>query len=328
LSKYVIRRLIASILVLFGVSILVFLMMHLTPGDPVQVMLHETVASERAIEEMRHNLLLDRPLPEQYLVWFIGGDLLQLVRGEDIGVAGTRRGVIRGDMGRSIFKRVPVSQLVVEKFPATLRLTLAAMALAIPLGILAGVISAVYRGTISDYSTMLAALVGVSLPSFWLGLMLMFVFGVELGWVRPFIGDRGFITLILPAITLSTPTIAIIARLTRSSMLDVLSENYIQTARAKGLQERRVVFQHGLRNAIIPVITILGLQFGYLLGGAVIVETVFAYPGLGREIVGAILNRDFPVVQGITLFTAASFVLINLIVDMMYMVVDPRISRD
>jgi peptide/nickel transport system permease protein len=328
LSKYVIRRLIASILVLFGVSILVFLMMHLTPGDPVQVMLHETVASERAIEEMRHNLLLDRPLPEQYLVWFIGGDLLQFVRGEDIGVAGTRRGVIRGDMGRSIFKRVPVSQLVVEKFPATFRLTLAAMALAIPLGILAGVISAVYRGTLSDYSTMLAALVGVSLPSFWLGLMLMFIFGVELGWVRPFIGDRGFITLILPAITLSTPTIAIIARLTRSSMLDVLNENYIQTARAKGLQERRVVFQHGLRNAIIPVITILGLQFGYLLGGAVIVETVFAYPGLGREIVGAILNRDFPVVQGITLFTAASFVLINLIVDMMYMVVDPRISRD
>lgn len=331
LVAYTVRRVLASLLVLFGVSILIFLMIHLVPGDPVEVMLHETVASEQAIITMRRSLGLDRPLPEQYVIWLVGNTLTdsgpeeaELEEGE--GTA-TRLGVIRGDLGRSIFKRVPVSELIVDKFPATLKLTLAALAIAIPLGLSAGIFAAIRHESSYDYLTMIGALAGVSLPSFWLGLMLMFVFGVRLGWVRPFIGDQGLITLILPAVTLSAAPLAITARLTRSSMLDVLNQDYIRTARAKGLAELYILLIHALRNAVIPVLTVLGLQFGYLLGGAVIVETVFVYPGLGSEVVNAILNRDFPVVQGITLVSAASFVLINLIVDLLYAAIDPRIAE-
>lgn len=326
---YILRRLLTSVVVLLGVSVLVFSMLHLAPGDPVEAMLHEIVASDEAIADMRANLGLDRPLPEQYFIWMVGNDFMRVDTdhdGEDDSY-GTREGVIRGDLGRSIFKRVPVTELIIEKFPATLRLTLAAMAIAVPLGILAGIVSAVKRETLIDYAAMIGALIGVSIPSFWLGLLLMSIFGVELGWVRPFVGDQGYITLVLPAITLSTPTIALLARLTRSSMLDVLNEDFIRTARAKGLREYQVLFRHGLRNAIIPVITLLGLQIGYLMGGAVIVETVFAYPGIGREVVGAIIRRDFPVVQGITLFSAASFILINLLVDVFILAIDPRISH-
>ncbi len=328
MSVYILRRIVTSFGILFGVSILIFLMIHLVPGDPVTIMLHETVAGPEAVAEMRRDLGLDRPLPQQYLFWLIGNDYLQIDTDED-GTPdeyGTRLGVLRGDFGRSIFKRTEVTSLILDKFPRTLKLTLAALLLALPLGIGAGVISALKRDTFWDYAAMIVALAGVSIPSFWLGLMLMFIFGVELAWIRPFVGDRGFVTLILPAITLAAPTVAILARLTRSSMMTVLSEDYVRTARAKGLSERTVLFRHALRNAIIPVITILGLQFGYLLGGAVIVETVFVYPGLGGEVVTAILNRDFPTVQGITLFSATIFIFINLIVDILYVVIDPRIG--
>lgn len=326
--SYLLRRLIQSIFVLFGVSILVFLMIHLVPGDPVLVMLSETAASEQAIESMRANLGLDRPLPEQYFLWLVGNDFMMIDSDRDgeLDSYGDRRGILRGDFGRSIFKRVPVGDLIAERFPATLRLALAAMAISVPLGVLAGVVAAVRRDTIIDNLSMLLALLGVSIPSFWLGMMLMSIFGVQLGWIRPFIGDRGLITLILPAVTLSMPTLAVTARLTRSSMLDTLNEDYIRTARAKGLIQRVVLYRHAFRNAIIPVITLLGLQFGFLLGGAVIVETVFAYPGLGREIVDAILQRDFPTVQGLTLFSGVIFVLINLVVDILYGFLDPRIS--
>jgi ABC-type dipeptide/oligopeptide/nickel transport system permease component len=329
LVVYTIRRLLASILVLFGVSILVFLMIHLVPGDPVEVMLHETVASEEAIMRMRQSLGLDRPLPEQYIIWLLGNTVLTSTQeGTQLEDDTIRLGVIRGDFGRSIFKRVPVSSLIAEKFPATLKLTLAALFMAIPLGLVAGIVAAVGHESPYDYLTMVGALVGVSLPSFWLGLMLMFVFGVRLGWVRPFIGDQGLITLILPAITLAMAPLAITARLTRSSMLDVLNQDYIRTAHAKGLSERHILVIHALRNAFIPVLTVLGLQFGYLLGGAVIVETVFVYPGLGSEVVSAILNRDFPVVQGVMLVSAFSFVLINLVVDLLYAAIDPRIAEN
>lgn len=325
--RYLLRRVLTAALVLFGVSILVFSMIHLVPGDPVEVMLHESVASEQAIETMRRSLGLDRPLPEQYLIWLIGNSFRQPQIGEDGEEASetVKLGVIRGDFGRSIFKRIEVRELIREKFPATLKLTFVSLGLAAPIGILIGIIAAIKRETIYDYGVMIGALTGVSMPSFWLGLMLMFIFGVRLAWVRPFIGDKGLITLVLPAITLSTPTIAITARLTRSSMLEVLNEDYIRTARSKGVHEWNVLVTHALRNSIIPVITILGLQFGSLLGGAVIVETVFAYPGLGREVVTAIINRDFPVVQGIILFSAFSFVIINLLVDIVYTFVDPRI---
>ena len=327
MTVYLIRRLLASILILLGVSVLIFAMIHLVPGDPVAIMLHEVKSGPGAIEEMRRNLGLDRPLPEQYLFWLIGNDYLRVdTDGDDIADSyGTRRGVLRGDFGRSIFKRAQVMDIIANRFPATLKLTLAAMLFALPVGLFAGIVAAIKRETIHDYVTMLGALVGVSIPSFWLGLMLIYVFGVELRWVRPFVGDRGWITLILPTITLAAPTVAIIARLTRSSMLNVLGEDFVRTARAKGVREGRVLTTHVLRNAFIPVLTILGLQFGYLLGGAVIVETVFVFPGLGREVVTAIINRDFPLVQGVTLFSATIFVLINFGVDMLYTAVDPRI---
>ncbi len=327
MTAYLIRRLLASIVILLGVSVLIFAMIHLVPGDPVAIMLHEVKSGPGAIEEMRRNLGLDRPLPEQYLFWLIGNDYVQVdTDGDEVPDSrGTRRGILRGDFGRSIFKRAQVIDIIADRFPATLKLTVAAMLLALPVGILAGIIAAIRRETIHDYMTMLGALVGVSIPPFWLGLMLMYVFGVELRWVRPFVGDRGFITLILPTITLAAPTVAIIARLTRSSMLNVLGEDYVRTARAKGVREAWVLTAHVLRNAFIPVLTILGLQFGYLLGGAVIVETVFVFPGLGREVVTAIINRDFPLVQGVTLFSATVFVLINFGVDMLYTAVDPRI---
>ena len=327
MTVYIIRRLLASILILIGVSVLIFAMIHLVPGDPVAIMLHEVKSGPGAIEEMRRNLGLDRPLPEQYLFWLIGNDYLRVdTDGDDIADSyGTRRGVLRGDFGRSIFKRSQVINIIADRFPATLKLTVAAMLFALPVGLFAGIVAAIKRETIHDYVTMLGALVGVSIPPFWLGLMLIYVFGVELRWVRPFVGDRGLITLILPTITLAAPTVAIIARLTRSSMLNVLGEDFVRTARAKGVREGRVLTAHVLRNAFIPVLTILGLQFGFLLGGAVIVETVFVFPGLGREVVTAIINRDFPLVQGVTLFSATIFVIINFGVDMLYTAVDPRI---
>ncbi len=326
MAQYLIRRVLTSVLVLFGVSIIVFSMIHLVPGDPVEVLLHESMVSEGALQAMRHNLGLDRPLHEQYIIWLIGDDFFQdpLDKEEEREVA-IRRGVLRGDLGRSIFKRVPVTDIIAEKFPSTLKLTFVALGFAALVGIAVGIIAAVKRETVYDYAATLAALSGVSIPTFWLGLMLMFVFGVRLGWVRPFIGDKGLITLILPALTLATPTIAITARLTRSSMLDVLNEDYVRTARSKGLAERSVLWTHALRNGLIPVITILGLQFGFLLGGAVIVESVFAFPGLGREVVVGIVNRDFPVVQGIVLFSASIFVVLNLLIDILYTFIDPRI---
>jgi ABC-type dipeptide/oligopeptide/nickel transport system permease component len=312
------------------VSVLIFLMIHLVPGDPVTIMLHESTVGTDAIEQMRRDLGLDQPLPLQYLYWLVGNDFVLLDSDRD-GVPdtfGSRKGVLRGDFGRSIFKRAPVIDIIVDKFPRTLKLAMSVMLIAMPLGIIAGVIAAVRRETVFDYATTVGALAGVSLPSFWLGLMLMFVFGVDLGWIRPYVGDRGLSTLILPSITLAAPSIAIIARLTRSSMLNVLGEDYIRTARAKGVIEMFVLSRHALRNALIPVVTIMGLQFGYLLGGAVIVETVFVYPGLGSEVVTAILNRDFPMVQGIILVSASSFVFINLAIDLLYTVIDPRIQFD
>lgn len=327
MTVYLIRRLLASLIILLGVSVLIFAMIHLVPGDPVAIMLHEVKSGPGAIEEMRRNLGLDRPLTEQYIFWLLGNDYVQVdTDGDEVPDSyGNRRGILRGDFGRSIFKRAQVIDIIRDRFPATLKLTVAAMCFALPIGLFAGIIAAVKRETFYDYTTMLGALVGVSIPPFWLGLMLMYAFGVELRWIRPFVGDRGWMTLILPTITLSAPTIAIVARLTRSSMLNVLGEDFVRTARAKGVHEVSVLTRHALRNAIIPVLTILGLQFGYLLGGAVIVETVFVFPGLGREVVTAIINRDFPLVQGVTLFSAALFVLINFTVDMIYTAVDPRI---
>ena len=301
---YIANRLALSFVVIFGVSILVFLMLHLVPGDPVAVMLSEQSSAQDA-RALRHELGLDQPLYVQYGLYIDR--------------------VLHGDLGRSIRLRRPVSELIADRFPNTLQLAVSSLALATLIGVAAGTLSATRRGHIVDYASMAGALVGVSLPSFWLGLMLIFLFGLRLRWL-PIAGNQdGPWSLVLPAVTLAAVPTATIARLTRSGLLDVLGEDYIRTARAKGLGELTVNLHHALRNSIIPVITVVGVQFGVLLGGAVIVETVFAWPGIGRLLIDAVSARDFPLVQGIMLFISLGFVVVNLAADILYAYMDPRI---
>jgi ABC-type dipeptide/oligopeptide/nickel transport system permease component len=292
--------------VLIGVSVLTFLMLHFVPGDPVAAMfIGQGGAKAEQLEEVREQLGLNDPLPVQY--------------------ANYMKGVVQGDLGRSIRTNEPVSEMISRNFPPTLQLTLASMVLAMVLGVTLGVVAAIKRGTIIDNVTMVVALAGVSMPSFWLGLLLISVFSIRLGWFS-IIGGAGWGNLVLPSVALGFAAAAIIARMVRSSLLEVLGENYITTARAKGVAERRVIIRHAFRNAAIPVLTIVGLQFGGLLAGAVIVESVFSRQGLGRMLVNALQSRDFPVAQGGVLFVATVYVLVNLFVDLLYGVVDPRIQ--
>jgi peptide/nickel transport system permease protein len=301
---YIANRLALSAVVVGGVSILVFLMLHLVPGDPVAVMLSEQSSAQDA-RTLRHELGLDQPLYVQYGLYIDR--------------------IVHGDLGRSIRLRRPVSELIADRFPNTLQLAVSSLALATLIGVVVGTLSATRRGQILDYASMAGALVGVSLPSFWLGLMLIFLFGLRLRWL-PIAGNQdGLASLVLPAVTLAAVPTATIARLTRSGLLDVLGEDYIRTARAKGLRELPVVLNHALRNSIIPVITVVGVQFGVLLGGAIIVETVFAWPGIGRLLIDAVSARDFPLVQGIMLFISVGFVVVNLAADILYAYADPRI---
>ena len=301
---YLTRRLLAAGPVLFGVTLAVFSMLFLVPGDPVKMMLAEFVTMPAQIERMRAELHLDDPVVVQY-ARFVGGAL-------------------RGDLGTSIRSRRPVTTEIAENVVSTMQLAVAAMAVAVAIGVPLGLAAALGRNSWLDVGAMAVALLGVSMPSFWLGLLLIFVFSLHLAWF-PATGGGDLHHLVLPAITLGAIASAIIARLTRSSMLEVLGQDYVRTARAKGLAWWGVVVRHALKNALIPVITIFGLQFGNLLAGAVIVETVFSRPGLGRLIVGAILAKDFPLVQGTVLFVASVYVLINVLVDVAYAVVDPRI---
>lgn len=303
---YVRRRLLFSVLTMFGVSVGVFMMIHLVPGDPVLVMLSE-FASPADQEALREELGLNKPLHIQYWRYLTHA--------------------LRGDLGRSVRSNRTVVSEIAWRFPNTVRLALAALILAVLVGGTLGVISAVRRNTIFDHSAMVTVLIGLSMPSFWLGLMLMIVVAVRLE-LLPVAGYEGWQYLILPAVTLAAAPAAVLARLTRSSMLEVLNQDYVRTARAKGLHERRIVLKHALKNGLIPVMTVLGLQFGYLLGGAVITESVFAWPGIGRLVVDAILARDFPVVQGTVLTLALGFVLVNLAVDVLYAYLDPRIRLE
>lgn len=306
--RYALNRLLLAIPVLLGVSALTFLMLHLVPGDPVAAMfIGQGGAKAEQLEAVREQLGLNDPLPVQYVNYM------------------TR--ILHGDLGRSIRTNEPVAQMIQRNFPPTLQLTLASMGIAIVLGILCGVVAAIKRGRIVDNLVMLIALAGVSMPSFWLGLILISIFAVGLNWF-PIIGGSGWRGLALPALALGFAAAAIIARMVRSSLLEVLGENYVVTARAKGLAERRVIIRHALRNAAIPVITIVGLQFGGLLAGAVIVEQVFSRQGIGRMLVSALQSRDFPVAQGGVLFVATVYVLVNLAVDLLYGAIDPRISVD
>ena len=307
MTRYISSRLLVTIPVVFGVSLAVFSMLFLIPGDPVKMMLSEFATNPEQIARMRAQLHLNEPFAEQFgrFVW----------------------GAVRGDLGSSIRDRRPVTTEILEALPATLQLSLAALVLAAMLGIALGIIAAVHQNSWWDLGSMVVALVGVSVPSFWLGLLLIFLFSLRLEWL-PATGGGGLDHLLMPAFALGLGAAAIIARLTRSSMLEVLRTEYMTTARAKGLGGPSVVLRHGLLNALIPIITIFGLQFGSLLAGTVIIETVFGRPGVGRLLVNAILNKDFPLVQGIVLFVAAGYVLINLAVDVVYAAVDPRIRYE
>ena len=301
---WILRRILAVVPVLFGVTLAVFSMLFLVPGDPVKMMLAEFVTNPDQVAQMRAQLHLDEPILKQYGRFVTGA--------------------VRGDLGTSIRSRRPVTTEIGENLASTAQLALAAMLVAVGLGIPLGLLAALARNSWLDVASMGTALLGVSMPSFWLGLLLIFVFSLHLAWF-PATGGGDLHHLILPAVTLGMIAAAIIARLTRSSMLEVLGQDYVRTARAKGLGGFSVVVRHALKNALIPIITIFGLQFGNLLAGAVIVETVFSRPGLGRLIVGGILNKDFPLVQGVVLFVATIYVLINLLVDLAYAYADPRI---
>ncbi len=304
---YFARRLLATIPVIFGVVLLVFSMLHLVPGDPVKMMLGEFQASPAQIAKLQSQLHLDEPLPQQFgrYVW----------------------NALHGDLGRSIRSNKPVTQEIMDNLPSTLELAITGLLVAAVLGISFGVLAAVKQYSWIDAGSMLVALIGISMPSFWLGLLLIFTFSLRFR-LFPATGGGDLKHLVLPAVTLGLGASAIIARLTRSSMLEVLRNEYVTTARAKGLRESRVIIRHALKNALIPVVTIFGLQFGQLLAGTVVIETVFGRPGIGRLIVDAILNKDFPLVQGIVLVIAISYVVVNLIVDLLYAFLDPRIRYD
>lgn len=300
---YTAKRLSALPLVVLGISIVVFVAMRAIPGDPALV-LTGLEASELQIQEVRARLGLDRPVYVQYGYW--------LAR------------VLRGDLGRSVVTGHPVSSLLGYRYLNTLQLTITALGIATLLGIAAGVVAALRPNTVLDYGTMIGALIGVSVPSFWLGLLLILAFSVQLGWLP--VGGKGtLLHLILPAITLGAFSIGLLARMTRSSMLEVLGEEYVLVARAKGLREKSVVLKHALRNALLPITTVIGLQVGYGMAGAVVTEQVFAWPGIGRLLVDSIFRRDYAVVQGSVLLIATTFVTVNLIVDLLYGVIDPRI---
>jgi len=359
LTRYIIRRLLLLVPVLIGISVITFAMMRLIPGDPAQIMLGEH-ATQEAVAEIRQRMGLDDPLPVQYLRYI--------------------ESVLRLDLGRSIKTNRPVLQEIGQRLPATVELTLGAMLVACLVGIPAGILAAYRHNSVFDLATMFGSLLGVSMPIFWLGLMLAYIFGFRLRLLPPssrltigvemktiaeawglasgpavqssarimtadeffsgFYILRAILTgngkalldvlshLVLPSLALGSIPMAIIARMTRSSMLEVLGEDYIRTARAKGLKERTVLLRHALKNAFLPIITVIGLQLGFLLGGAILTETIFSWPGLGRLVVDRILFRDYPTVQGCVLVIALIFVSLNLLVDISYAYLDPRIHYE
>jgi peptide/nickel transport system permease protein len=329
---FIIRRVLVVIPTLLGITIIIFMMLAITPGDPAELLLGER-ATQESLEAMREYLGLNKPLYVQYGMFL--------------------KRVAKFDLGETIWTRQKVSIEIMERFPATIELALAAMIISSFLGILLGIISATKQYSWFDYTSMLGSLFGVSMPVFWLGLVLMLIFSLTLGWF-PMSGRLGvdveltvitnfyvfdailtknwaalkdiLMHLALPAMALSTIPLAIVARMTRSSMLEVLRQDYIRTARAKGLSEVKIVLKHALRNGLIPVVTVVGLQFGILLGGAILTETVFAWPGVGKWMFDGVVKRDYMVIQGGTLLVATTFVMINLVVDVLYAIINPRIS--
>jgi peptide/nickel transport system permease protein len=331
LRKFIIKRLLMAIPTLIGVSILVFSMLQLIPGDPAEVMLYPKGTPEQ-VQELRQKLGLDLPFYQQYMQWL--GNAVQF------------------DLGTSVKTGEAVLTEIGARFPATIELAVTALFIAVAVGIPLGVIAAQKRNSIVDYFTISLSLFGVSIPVFWLGLMLIYIFSSGLGWLpvsgRITMGSspdevtglylidslivldfNSFLDaarhLVLPSIALATIPLALVVRITRSSMMDVLSQDYMRTAKAKGLPYMRIIFRHALKNALIPVVTVIGLQFGILLGGAILTEAVFSWPGLGTLIVSSISSRDYPLIQGIILIIAFIFVIVNILVDILYSIIDPRI---
>ena len=310
MGKYLVRRLASILPTLFFVTILIFGLQQLLPGDPAMILAGED-QDPNVVAYLRQKMHLDRPLPVQYFHW-LGG-------------------VLQGDLGESLRIQKPVTELILEKLPVTIQLAAMAMLIALAIGIAAGIVSAVLKGSAWDYAANVFALWGLSTPNFWLGIMMILLFSVQLGWlpasgyVSPFEDLKANLAaMIMPAFVLGNAIAAVLMRHTRSAMLQVLSADYVRTARAKGLEERTVILKHALRNAMIPIITLGALEFGTLLSGAVLTEQVFSIPGFGKLIVDAVFNRDYAVVQGVVLFTATAYITLNLLADLAYFLVNPR----
>jgi ABC-type dipeptide/oligopeptide/nickel transport system permease component len=305
-TAFVLRRILLAIPTLAGVLIVVFLLLYVAPGDPVMSMVGER-ADEETIARLRAELRLDDPLPVQFGHYAAG--------------------VVRGDLGRSYITNRPILQDILERFPRTLQLAFAAMLLASVVGVTIGVLSAYWPGGWLDRLSLVGAYLGISFPVYWVGLILILLFAVQVR-VFPPSGYGGLEYLVLPALALGMRSIAFLARMTRSAMLEMLGSDFVRTARAKGLRERSVVVRHAFRNALIPVITVLGLDFGYYLTGSILTETIFSWPGLGRYVVNAIARRDLPAIQGSVLFLSLVFVTVNLLTDIAYAKADPRVAYD
>ncbi len=309
MSKYLIKRILIAVPVLWGVTVVVFILMHLAPGDPIMAMMTSDF-DKGTYELLRHQFGLDQPLPVQYLLWLSH--------------------ILQGDLGRDMMARRPVLEWIADTIPTTLTLAVGSIIIAVVVGIPLGIVAAVRREGIFDGISRVAAVIGVSMPVFWLGMLMIILFAVQFRWFPAggSMSEFGLKAMILPSLALGLSMAALIMRMTRSSMLDVLGEDYVRTARAKGLKEALVLQRHALGNALIPVVTVVGLQFGNVLGGAVLTEIVFSLPGLGRMMVEAIARRDYPLVEGTVLAVSVLFVFVNLMVDMLYGIIDPRIRYD
>jgi peptide/nickel transport system permease protein len=306
MPAYLISRLFMAVWVLFGATTLVFFLIHWVPGDPVEVMLGES-ASAADRELLRQALGLDRPVLQQWLSFLAG--------------------VLRFDLGDSLYHQQPVAELLQARYAATAELAVTALVIAVLIAVPMGILAAARQGSVWDLGAMGFSLLGVSIPNFWLGPLLVMVFSLALGWF-PVSGRSGVASVVLPAITLGTSMAAVLSRMIRSSLLEVLGEDFVRTARAKGLSTYRVLIRHGLRNAWLPVLTLLGMQLGALLGGAVVTETVFNWPGVGSLLIESIQRRDYPVVQGCVLLISLTYVVVNLLTDLLYSWIDPRIRLE
>ncbi|MBD2088602.1 ABC transporter permease [Microcoleus sp. FACHB-1515] len=305
MARYLIKRILGGIFTIWITTIAVTLLIHLVPGDPVQIMYAQSQSTTpEQLEQIRHNLGLDRPIYEQYFLYMSR--------------------ILRGDFGTTIRGNQPVLELLLVRLPNTLLLAISSLIVTVVVGITAGFFAAYKRGSWLDTILMTGAIVGISIPSFWLGLMFIYIFSIRLGWLP--VSGTNLQNLILPALTLGLANAAAVSRLTRSSMLDVLSQDYMRTARAKGLKEQVVLSRHALRNGLINVVNMLGLQFTYMMGGAIVVENVFAWNGIGRLAIQSIFQRDYPTIQGFILIFATVVVIVSIILDLLYVWIDPRIS--